>query len=99
MRRSFDSLALMAAQGVGRGPDARDAAATPGAMPDDPALLRQIIAQQQATIAELTHANQGLHYRLDLLLRRLYGPSAERIDPQQLLLFGLRMNAAPTPPE
>jgi transposase len=71
------------------------AVVTPGPLPDNPALLRQIIAQQQATIEELTHANEGLHHRLDLLLRRLYGPSAERIDPRQLLLFGLQMNAAP----
>jgi transposase len=45
----------------------------------------------------------GLRHRIDLLLRRLYGPRGERIDPNQLLLFpdmagGPDTAAAPTEP-
>ena len=31
--------------------------------------------------------NEALRHRIDLLLRRLYGPRGERFDPNQLLLF------------
>lgn len=53
-----------------------------------------MIAEQHATIHELQRKNEGLSHRLDLLLRRVYGQSSERIDPLQLLLFGQQMAEA-----
>ena len=77
----------------------------PKDLPDDVATLKQmlttvvaereaVIAEQHATIHELQRTNAGLSHRLDLLLRRVYGPTSERIDPNQLLLFGQRMAEA-----
>jgi transposase len=77
-------------------------------LPDDVALLKAFIARQQAalaardavvaeqhaTIHELQRRNEGLSHRLDQLLRRVYGPTSERMDPAQLLLFGERMAEA-----
>lgn len=53
-----------------------------------------VVAEQHATIHELQRTNAGLSHRLDVLLRRVYGQSSERVDPQQLLLFGQRMTEA-----
>ena len=57
-------------------------------LPDDPVLLKGIVRELLAThhaqerqIAQLTH-------RLDLLLKRVYGPRADQLDPHQLTLFG-----------
>ena len=58
------------------------------ALPDDVAALKALIHEQQSTIAQLKRANDGLTHRMELLLRRLYGRSSERIDASQLLLFG-----------
>ncbi|MFP4596573.1 IS66 family transposase [Ralstonia sp.] len=65
------------------------------ALPDDVATLKAMVAQrdaqlseQQSTIAQLKRTNDGLTHRMELLLRRLYGRSSERVEPAQLLLFG-----------
>lgn len=75
--------------------------ATLNTLPDDlqslKALLMQREAQlveQQVTITQLQREKEGLQYRLDLALRRIYGRSSERIDPNQLLLFGQKMKEA-----
>ena len=56
-------------------------------LPDDPATLRQLVLQLLEALrgkdADLSH----LQNRMDLLLRRLYGRSSEKIDPLQMLLF------------
>ena len=66
-------------------------------LPDDPALLKQMIAELLASL----HQQQGriaeLQQRLDVLLRRLYGQRSERIDPGQLLLFGTAEQAPAAP--
>jgi transposase len=48
------------------------------------------------SLREQRRDNEALRHRLDLLLRRLYGPRSERIDPHQLLLFP-EPTAEPTP--
>jgi transposase len=58
-------------------------------LPNDVSLLKEIIAQQQETLAQLSRQNQQLECRLDQLLRRFYGPRAERVDPSQMALFDL----------
>lgn len=56
------------------------------------------LAQREAMLVERNQSIQALRedmallqHRLNLLLRASYGPRAERFDPRQLLLFGLRV--------
>jgi transposase len=57
-------------------------------LPDDPVLLKQIIAERERYIEamELRHKAE-----LDAVLRRLYGPRSEKFDPTELLLFGVNV--------
>jgi transposase len=64
------------------------------ALPDDPVILRQMILELLAALREARHENAQLQHRLDLLLRRLYGPRTERFDPNQLLLIPDALDAA-----
>ena len=64
-----------------------EACALPASLPDDPALLKQIIAEQSATVVSLSRKLTQLEHSLMLLLRRQYGPHSEQIDPRQQSLF------------
>src|SRR6516165_1775308 len=71
-------------------------------LPDDVATLKRMILELLASLHERDCSIEGYQYRIDLLLRRLYGPRGERIDPNQLLLFAemaAGQDAAPAPPE
>ena len=73
----------------------------PQQLPDDPALLKQIIAErEQAHRAELQQAVQSavkaaVEATTAALLKRFYGPKNETFDPRQLLLFGERIDQLP----
>ena len=56
-------------------------------LPDDPAVLQQMIRELLDVLRQTRHENEQLQHRLDLLLRRLYGPRTERFDPNQPLLI------------
>lgn len=56
-------------------------------LPDDPAFLQQMIVELLAALRDMRRQNEELQHRLDLLLRRLYGPRTERFDPNQPLLI------------
>ena len=56
-------------------------------LPDDPGVLKQMIPELLASMQERDRDVAALRHRLDLLLRRLYGPRGERSDPNQPLLF------------
>jgi transposase len=56
-------------------------------LPDEPALLKGMIAELVVTLHERERDHEALRHRLDLLLRRLYGPRGERYDPAQPVLF------------
>ena len=70
-------------------------------LPDDPALLKRLIADRDAVIvrirADAAEQLEALRLRMgaekkaaiDAILRRFYGPRSEAFDPTQLLLFGL----------
>jgi len=74
-----------------------DPAALPP-LPDDPAALKQMIAELLRALQEAQSECAGLRQRLDQLLRRLYGPKAERFDPNQpWLLPELAAEAAAAP--
>ncbi len=63
------------------------AAATP-ALPDDLATLKSMIVELLVSMHQRDRDHQAMQHRLELLLRRLYGPRGERFDPNQgLLLF------------
>jgi transposase len=63
-------------------------------LPDDPALLKQMIGELLVTLDAQKRDREQIQHRLDLLLRRLYGPRSERINPDQLLLFADLLAAA-----
>jgi transposase len=80
------------------------------ALPDDSVILRQMVVGLLAVLRDTRRQNEELQHRLDLLLRRIYGPRTERFDPNQPLLIPDAFdavapeisesgNAAPTPPE
>jgi hypothetical protein len=56
-------------------------------LPDDVATLKRMVLELLASLHERQRDYEAVRHRLDLLLRRLYGPRGERFDPSQLLLF------------
>jgi transposase len=52
-------------------------------LPDDVATLHAMIRELVASLKQEQHEREGIQQRLDLLLRKLYGPKAERFDPNQ----------------
>ena len=70
------------------GPPAPETSAeSTAALPDDPVILRQMVRELLDVLRQTRHENEQLQHRLDLLLRRLYGPRTERFDPDQPLLI------------
>jgi transposase len=57
------------------------------ALPDDPAILQLMVLELLAAPRDTRRQNEELQHRLDLLLRRIYGPRTERFDPNQPLLI------------
>lgn len=71
-------------------------------LPDDTGLLKQMILELLASMHERDRDFAAMRHRIDLLLRRLYGPRGERVDPHQLLLFAAAapgQDPPPPPPE
>jgi transposase len=79
---------------------AADASATLATLPDDAAVLKRMLAELLVALRTSRRENEQLQNRLDQVLRRLYGPRAERFDPQQPLLFATPAvePAVPPPP-
>lgn len=70
-------------------------------LPDDVAQCHEVIAhlkayndELSATLHEEQRARARLQHQVDMLLKHLYGPRAERIDPKQLILFAQELAAA-----
>ncbi len=78
-------------------PAALPLAADAERLPDDPALLKAMLAELLRALRDSRREGEQLRARLDALLRRLFGPRAERLDPGQLLLFA-EMPTEPAPP-
>lgn len=64
-------------------------------LPEDPALLKALAAQQQSTIDALQREMDQLKHYLAQLLRQRYGPRSEKCDPAQLALFDAAAEASP----
>jgi transposase len=56
-------------------------------LPDDTATLKRMVLELLASLHQRDRDYEALRHRIDLLLRRLYGPRGERFDPNQLQLF------------
>ena len=56
-------------------------------LPDDVALLKQLVIQLIQQVRTDRQEKESLEHRIDLLLRRLYGRSSEKLDPRQGTLF------------
>ncbi len=52
-------------------------------LPDDLAVCHGMIRELAASLRAAQRQVEQLGHRLDLLLRRLYGPRSERVDPDQ----------------
>jgi transposase len=78
------------------GPDAPPPSASN--LPDDPAVLRGLVHELLATNRHLQRRIDQLEHRLDQLLKQVYGPRADRLNPDQLSLFGDAPAADPVPP-
>jgi transposase len=59
----------------------------PESLPDDPALLRQLILQLLQTLRSDRARIEKLQQHMDWLVRRMFGRSREKLDPRQLALF------------
>jgi transposase len=71
-------------------------------LPDDVGTLKRMVLELLASLHERDCDIEGYRHRINLLLRRLYGPCGERIDPHQLLLFAemaAGQDTAPAPTE
>jgi transposase len=64
-------------------PERHSADATAAPLPDDVAVLKAMIRELLEALQKTRHERDGVQERLDLLLRKLYGPKAERFDPNQ----------------
>ena len=60
---------------------------TPEHLPDDPQTLRHMVIELLTSLRRERLDKDELQHRVDMLLRRIYGPRTERFDPDQLLLF------------
>jgi transposase len=56
-------------------------------LPNDVATLKHMVLELLASLHDRDRDNEALRHRINLLLRRLYGPRGERFDPDQPLLF------------
>jgi transposase len=80
-------------------PIAVQATLTAEQLPDDVATLKAMLLETLSSLQEQRHNLDALQQRIQLLLRRLYGPRGERFDPRQLLLFSETTDQEPTPAE
>jgi transposase len=78
------------------GPDAPPPPASN--LPDDPAVLKGLVHELLATNRQQQRRIDQLEHRLDQLLKRVYGPRADQLNPDQLHLFGEPPPTDPAPP-
>ena len=70
----------------------------PALLPDDPAVLKQLVVQ---LLEELQKAHARLErqeHHMHLLLKRIYGSTSEKFDPQQGVLFDAQSGEEETAP-
>lgn len=67
-------------------------------LPDDLALLKELVREMAGAIQALEKRNQALEHQLDRLRRHQFGRKSEKIDPRQLLLAFAQLEDEPEPP-
>jgi hypothetical protein len=70
----------------------------PAELPDDPAFLKPLIVQLFETLQSRERRIQQLEHHMDVLLRRVFGKSSEKLDPRQLVLAFAELSAETIPP-
>jgi transposase len=75
-----------------------DGAAIPDHLPTDVAVLHGMIRELVTSLQTERRRNDQLAHRLDLLLKRVYGPRADQLNPNQLILFDEERDHSPSPP-
>jgi len=78
-------------------PETPPPTADTSALPDDLAVCQQMIAELLRELRKTRRDKEAVQQRLDALLRRLYGPRPEPVNPNQPLLFPEVLDA-PSPP-
>jgi transposase len=68
------------------------------ALPDSVELCHAMIAEMHEELVSLRRKYDQVEHRLDVLLRRMFGPRSERFDPNQLTLFERDADAGGAPP-
>src|SRR5579863_9370365 len=68
-------------------------------LPDDLAVCHAMIRELIDALKKEQHQREGIQQRLDLLLRKLYGPKAERFNPDQPWLLPELAVASPAQAE
>jgi len=68
-------------------PNGTNLATAPAMLPTDVAACHAMIAQLLEQLKDVRRENDQLEHQLQQLLRRMYGRSSERIDPNQQTLF------------
>jgi transposase len=74
---------LVSTSSAARVPEPAAADDVLAALPDDVAVLKAMVRELLQSLQTERREREGLAQRLDLLLRKLYGPKAERFDPHQ----------------
>ena len=67
-------------------------------LPDDPTLLKQMIHELLGQLQDYRRNETKLRHRLDELVRKLYGKSSEKVNPNQLNLIDLAALGVPEAP-
>ena len=65
----------------------------PALLPDDVAVLKQLVVQLLEQLRLRDERLQRQEHHIHLLLKRIYGSSSEKFDPQQGMLFDNQADA------
>jgi transposase len=79
--------------------DTPPASCADSVLPDDVPTLQAMIRELLDALKKEQHEREGIQQRLDLLLRKLYGPKAERFNPEQPWLLPELAVEPPAQPE
>lgn len=77
--------------------DVRSLAVDPASLPNDVQFLKGLVVQLLEELRKRDGRTAQLEHHMDLLLKRIYGRSSEKLDPRQLALFQTEEAAAEGP--